>query len=181
MTVERIVELVESGNGCDVAVGASGVAHISHTIIHSEIGAHFPGVAEIPRQPVIRSFAASRKPERWKFRSETLAVAKSYAVRRVVQRIVCASGKWAIGRGNARRGAAGCAHRRCDRQETGKSAAVKMVKPDTETKDVTAVGRASVVLDLMVRLHGGLRRKEIRAGAEVIRSRSEAEGIATNG
>src|SRR5437879_5464759 len=56
-----------------------------------------------------------------------------------------------------------------------------MVVSYSKAKDVILVGFAPVVLNLMVRLHGCLRRQEVRSGAEVVQSRGKAESVPADG
>ena len=56
-----------------------------------------------------------------------------------------------------------------------------MVISGPEAKDVILVKLASIVLDLVVGLHGRLRGKEVDAGAERIQTSRETELVAADG
>ena len=88
-----IIELGKSRDGSEIAVGASGVAHITQAEGDGEIGFEFPGVAEIEGNAIIRAAAACGKAKGWNFRGKTLTVSEGDAGDRKVQRICSAAGE----------------------------------------------------------------------------------------
>src|SRR5262249_46499614 len=91
------------------------------------------------------------------------------------------TGERTIVRNNARWGSALSSDRRRQAEKLRQPATMQMVITCTEAEDVVLVRLASVVLYLMVRLHGRLGCKKVWAGTEVIGTRSQTKRILSNG
>ena len=61
--IELVVELIQSGNRSEVAVGSACVTHIAQAQRQSEVRVHLPRIAQVQRKAIVGTQSAAGKSE----------------------------------------------------------------------------------------------------------------------